>query len=207
MYRVPAILVLAILALSLPATAVVRAEGACSDAVTVANGDTLSRISRHCEISLEALIEANDLEDPHRLRIGQTIIIPGGDRNQATGYVVGPGDTLAAIANELRLPASSLLRINPDIDPRNLATGTVLRVPADWANGFDAGEGPIAASGVITTVECLAMRGADGQLYALAGGLSEYQPGDRVEIEGERANQSWCVPGPTIEIGQIRTAG
>jgi hypothetical protein len=83
----------------------------------------------------------------------------------------------------------------------------VLRVPSEWASSFDAGDGPISTSGVITTVECPAMRGPDGQLYALAGAVTDYRPGDRVEIDGETADLSWCVPGPTIEISQIRTAG
>jgi hypothetical protein len=37
--------------------------------------------------------------------------------------------------------------------------------------------------------------------------ITDYRPGDRVEVEGETADASFCVPGPTIEIGQIRTAG
>jgi LysM repeat protein len=184
-----------------------QAQNACSSAVTVARGDTLSDIARRCEVTVDALAEANQIDDPHRLRIGQSIVIPGPDWDQASGYVVGPGDTLGSIARELRLPASSLLQANPGIDPRDLPAGLVLRVPTEWANSFDAGDGPISTSGVITTVECPAMRGPDGQLYALAGAVTDYRPGDRVEIEGETADLSWCVPGPTIEISQIRTAG
>lgn len=184
-----------------------QAQNACSDAVTVARGDTLSDIARRCEVTVDALIEANEIDDAHRLRVGQTIVVPGPDWNQASGYVVGPGDTLGSIARELRLPASSILQVNPDVDPQDLPSGLVLRVPSDWANSFDAGDGPISTSGVITTIECPAVRGPDGQLYALAGAVTNYRPGDRVEIDGETADLSWCVPGPTIEISQIRTAG
>ncbi|MFW6076982.1 MAG: LysM peptidoglycan-binding domain-containing protein [Hyphomicrobiales bacterium] len=183
------------------------AQSACGDAVTVSGGDTLSAIASRCEVTVDELIEANDIDDPRRLRTGQTLVVPGPDWDQASGYVVGPGDTLGSIARELRLPASSLLEVNPDVDPRDLPAGLVLRVPSDWANSFDAGDGPIATSGVITSVECPAIRGPDGQLYALAGAVTDYRPGDRVEIEGETADGSFCVPGPTIEIGQIRTAG
>ena len=184
-----------------------QAQGACSSAVTVAHGETLSDIARRCEVTVDALAEANEIDDPRRLGIGQSIVIPGPDWDQASGYVVGPGDTLGSIARELRLPASSLLQVNPGIDPSALEAGLVLRVPSEWASSFDAGDGPISTSGVITTVECPAMRGPDGQLYALAGAVTDYRPGERVEIEGETADLSWCVPGPTIEISQIRTAG
>jgi len=208
MNRICTISAVTALALSLPAaTSLIQAEGACTGAVTVTGGDTLSGISRRCEVSLEALIEANDVEDPHRLRIGQTIVIPEAGWNRASGYVVGPGDTIGSIAAELRLPATSLMELNPRLESNDLPVGLVLRVPNDWARTFDAGRGPIATTGTITTVECPAVRGPDGQLYALAGAVADYRPGDQVTIEGETSDASWCVPGPTIEISDIRAAG
>jgi LysM repeat protein len=185
-----------------------QAQNACASAVTVASGDTLSSIARRCEVTLDALLEANpEITDAHRISIGMSVVVPGPDWDQSSGYVTGPGDTLGSIARELRLPAATLMEMNPGIDPRDLPPGLVLRVPGDWAESFDAGDGPIATSGVITTIECPAVRGPDGRLYALAGAVTDFRPGDRVEIEGERAEASWCVPGATIEIGQIRAAG
>jgi LysM repeat protein len=185
-----------------------QAQNACASAVTVASGDTLSSIARRCEVTLDALLEANpEISDAHRISVGMSVVIPGPDWDQSSGFVTGPGDTLGSIARELRLPASTLMEMNPGIDPRDLPSGLVLRVPGDWAESFDAGDGPIATSGVITTIECPAVRGPDGRLYALAGAVTDFRPGDRVEIEGERAEASWCVPGATIEIGQIRAAG
>lgn len=189
------------------ATTSVQAQSVCSAAVTVARGDTLSAIARRCEVTVDQLIEANDIADPRALAIGETIVIPGPDWDQASGYVTGPGDTLGSIARELRLPASSLLELNPGLEGNDMPVGLVLRVPNDWARTFDAGDGPIETTGVITTVECPAIRGPDGQLYALAGSVADYRPGDQVVIEGETADASWCVPGPAIEVSEIRNAG
>lgn len=200
-------LLLAVLGAVAMAPPAVEAQNACAEAVTVARGDTLSAISSRCEVTVDELMEANGIDDPRALQVGDTLTIPGPDWDNASGYVTGPGDTLGSIARELRLPASSLLELNPDVDPRDLPAGLVLRVPRDWASSFDDGGGPIATSGVITSVECPAIRGPDGRLYALAGAITDYRPGDRVEVEGETADASFCVPGPTIEIGQIRAAG
>jgi hypothetical protein len=143
----------------------------------------------------------------HRISVGMTVVIPNPDAEQASGYVTGPGDTLAPSPASFACRPPRSCRPIPDVDGGRLPPGLVLRLPSEWADSFDAGDGPIATSGVITTVECPAVRGPDGRLYALAGAVTDFRPGDRVEIEGERAEASWCVPGATIEIGQIRPAG
>ncbi|MGI6209922.1 MAG: LysM peptidoglycan-binding domain-containing protein [Anaerolineae bacterium] len=43
---------------------------------TVEAGDTLSAIARALGVPLQALIDANELEDPSRLSIGQVLIVP-----------------------------------------------------------------------------------------------------------------------------------
>ncbi len=97
----------AVLAVALSAGAA-QAQNACGNAVTVARGDTLSGIARRCDVTVDALLEANpDIDNPRTIDVGQSIVVPGPDWDQASGYVVGPGDTLGSIARELRLPASS----------------------------------------------------------------------------------------------------
>lgn len=44
---------------------------------TVQRGDTLSSIAKLFEVTLEALIANNCLENPNRLQVGQEILIPG----------------------------------------------------------------------------------------------------------------------------------
>lgn len=63
-------------------------------------------------------------------------------------------------------------------------------------------------SGTITSegVTCLAMRGDDGRLYTLSGDTGGFGPGDRVRVEGARAEVSICQQGITIDVIRVRPA-
>lgn len=51
---------------------------------TVQAGDTLGKIATRFDLSVEELIQANELSDPNRLDIGQILIIPGGPEETPT---------------------------------------------------------------------------------------------------------------------------
>lgn len=53
---------------------------------------------------------------------------------------------------------------------------------------------------------CPAMRGDDGRLYTLAGDIEDFVPGDRVRVQGPRAEMSICMQGTTLEVRRIRPA-
>ncbi len=55
---------------------------------TVAAGQTLYRIARTYEISVDALMEANGITDPRTLALGQVLVIPGATENRE---IVPPG--------------------------------------------------------------------------------------------------------------------
>jgi LysM repeat protein len=55
-------------------------------------------------------------------------------------------------------------------------------------------------------VTCPAMRGDDGRLYTIAGDIGRFEPGDRVQVVGRRAEMSFCMQGTTIELQRIRAA-
>lgn len=66
----------------------------------------------------------------------------------------------------------------------------------------------LAVTGTLTRqgVECQTLRGDDGQLYSLVGDLQDFEPGDRVYVEGRRADMSICMQGTTIEVQHIEEA-
>lgn len=61
---------------STPAAADTPATG---DTHTIAPGDTVFSIARRYGVSVDALVAANDLDDPDRIRSGATLTIPGDD--------------------------------------------------------------------------------------------------------------------------------
>ena len=100
----------------------------------------------------------------------------------------------------------------------NLIAGTgfpsTFRVPGDWdrpRRDRPRRDRPdeVTLSGVITGegVECPAMRGRDGQLYTLAGNVGDFEPGDRVQVQGRVAEASFCMQGTTIEVRRMRHRG
>jgi len=79
------LLVLALLAASLPAVALAApAAVTCARSYTVQSGDSLSKISVTFDISIAELASANNLKEPYTLYVGQKLCIPG-STTTATG--------------------------------------------------------------------------------------------------------------------------
>ena len=53
-------------------------------------GDSLSEIARRFGVSLEAIMEANDITDPDSIREGQELVVPGGASSTETPGIGGP---------------------------------------------------------------------------------------------------------------------
>jgi hypothetical protein len=69
--------------------------------------------------------------------------------------------------------------------------------------------GAISVTGTLSKegVECQALRGDDGQLYTFASSkLGAFGAGDRVRVEGTKAEVSTCMQGVTIDVTSISAA-
>ncbi|MBQ8391301.1 MAG: LysM peptidoglycan-binding domain-containing protein [Clostridia bacterium] len=100
----------------------------------VNEGDTLLSIAVRFGTDVEALLRTNPDIDPYNLRVGQRICIA--ERFQEPPmcptrnfYVIRSGDTIRAIAASFEVEAQEILRINPDINPRNLRVGQIICIP------------------------------------------------------------------------------
>lgn len=95
---------------------------------TVESGDTLGAIARRFGTTVETLADRNGISDPDRIRVGERLWIPLGEREMGC-YVVKRGDTLRSIADHLGIKASVLAGINAIRDPDRLYPGQLLEYP------------------------------------------------------------------------------
>lgn len=91
---------------------------------TVKPGDTLRKIARSFNTTVDAIMDANVICNPNRIFKGEVLIIPvpGLDLPKSGGspfYVVLPGDTLFCLAKQFKTTVSRLAR-NNQIRNRNL---------------------------------------------------------------------------------------
>lgn len=91
----------------------------------VRDGETLSEIAQRYETSTARLLALNGLDDPHQLRAGQTLRVPGA----GTTHVVVPGETLSEIATRYGRTVRVLLAANALRDPHQLRPGQQLAIP------------------------------------------------------------------------------
>jgi serine-type D-Ala-D-Ala carboxypeptidase/endopeptidase (penicillin-binding protein 4) len=134
-----------------PAAAASEAGPAASRTHRVRSGETLSHIARDHEVSVADIERANPGLDARRIRVGQTIRIPGGTAAAppsapatsaeetapaaaqpaatARTHTVRSGETLDAISKRYGTTVAALQRANPGLNPRRLMPGQTLQLP------------------------------------------------------------------------------
>jgi LysM repeat protein len=103
----------------------------------VQGGDTLFRISQRYNVSIEDIIIANNLQNPNRLDIGQTLIIPVGGLPSQPGqpttgetiHIVQVGDNLYRIGLRYGFTVDVLVAYNNITNPNRLDVGQQIRIP------------------------------------------------------------------------------
>lgn len=130
-------------------------QGGGGRTYTIQEGDTLSAVAEQFEVTVEEIMEANGIEDPTRLEVGQVLVIPGvastgpfptpapaeetptvpsGETPPVSGentYVVESGDNASSIADRFGVTLDELAAANgTTIDGlRSLEVGQVLVIP------------------------------------------------------------------------------
>ena len=118
------------------------ATAAMSGSYTVQRGDTIYSVARQLNVSVRALIDANNLQPPFQLSVGQVLMMPG-----AGGYVVAKDDTLLGIARKTGVSFSTLARLNNLQAPYVVKVGQRLKLPAAAGETVAAAPSPSAPAG------------------------------------------------------------
>ena len=94
----------------------------------VKSGDTVHQIARRYSTSADAIIFANQLQNPNVLSVGQALVIP----NSEPRHAVNRGDTLYSIARRYDVSLSRLIAANPQIaNPNRIYPGQTVAIPTD----------------------------------------------------------------------------
>ena len=123
----------------------------------VKTGDTVSSIARKHKMSPSQVIALNNLSDPSKIQIGQSLKVSSGSpapapapstpakvaekkpatpaaSSKTSDYLIQRGDTFYSIARKHKMTVTKLRSLNPDIKTHLITTGSTLKVSGKPAN-------------------------------------------------------------------------
>ncbi len=107
-------------------------------------GDTLGNIAQLFNTTADALAQLNGIVNPHRISIGQALLIPIasedssaeiGPRPSGKTYIVQIADTLDTIAKSFNTSLAALAELNSIENPSRIYPGQVLQIPIGGTAG------------------------------------------------------------------------
>lgn len=91
---------------------------------TVERGNTVYAIARLYGVPVRAIIEANSLEPPYLLRVGDSLRVPS-----PRVHEIDKGDTVYSISRRYGVPMNELMRANGISPPYTIVIGQILTIP------------------------------------------------------------------------------
>jgi len=100
---------------------------------TIQPGDTLSSIARLYQVSVESIVELNNIQNPNLVYPGKKLLLPENAvdpfGNGVVNYTVQRGDTLYSIARRFGTTIAELVRINNIQNPSLIRVGQEFVIP------------------------------------------------------------------------------
>lgn len=95
---------------------------------TVKSGDTLSSIAAKYNTTIDALLQANGIDNPNLIKIGQQIVIVDASSNNMRYHVVIKGDTVWVLSRKYGVSIDQIKEWNRLKDANEISPGQILRV-------------------------------------------------------------------------------
>lgn len=95
-----------------------------TDRIIVEDSDNIYTIASKYDVSMQALVQANNIKFPFLLKEGQTLVLPYPDQ-----YSVKKGDSIYDVAKQFNLNISQFIAMNALKSPYTLNEGQVLSLP------------------------------------------------------------------------------
>ncbi|HWL24528.1 MAG TPA: LysM peptidoglycan-binding domain-containing protein [Ureibacillus sp.] len=92
---------------------------------TVKTGETLWQLANSYNVSVDAIQRINELPNPNRLLLGQSLVIPVAGIIHTIQY----GDTLWSLTNQYGISVNTIIQANPTVNPNQLLPGNTLYIP------------------------------------------------------------------------------
>ena len=173
--------------------------------VVVRKGDTVHGIARRHGADIRSLIDANGLNPPYLLRIGQRLKLPG-----RRSYRVEKGDTVYGISRRFGVDMRDLVRRNGIRPPYTITVGQKLHLPgkAGRASAVASAKAPRRA-GVSPKLAKLPPRGKRNFLKPVEGKvLSAFGPkADGLHNDGINIAAARGTPVRAAENGVVVYVG
>lgn len=108
---------------------------------TVQPGDTLNKIARLYGSTIQAIVDANNIENPNLIYPGSVILIPVEEEDFESPpgsiiYTVQPGDTLYIISLLFKVNMQRILELNNIANPALIYPGMKIFLPPEAINPF-----------------------------------------------------------------------
>ncbi|MGI6659917.1 MAG: LysM peptidoglycan-binding domain-containing protein [Dethiobacteraceae bacterium] len=117
---------------------------------TVARGETLTMIAKRYGLSLEQLISANNINNPHLIYAGQVLTVVKDDQPQAAEtplrHTLQRGETVWKLAKRYHAQVDEILAVNKITDPTKLEVGRELIIPQGSKSGGSSGTTRVLAA-------------------------------------------------------------
>lgn len=192
--------------LSLPAGGPAGAQTPEGPIYIVQPGDSLFSIAARFNITIEDLMNANDITDPDLLAAGQQLIIPGleGVTGILDTEVINFGDSYRSLVRRTQVPVELFRKLNRLVSPTEFYVGASMIIPREEQPAAITGMTPAGGESLFElsiahNSDAWTMAGMNGLAGTWAG-----LPGDVLYAPGDNSGQPASGLPPAFITAEIR---